>query len=225
MRTPPRSRTPTVRLRRPRALSVTQRRHSVPRQGARPLFCGVKVALASPSMLELGASGRRGSNPRVPVTLSAAYKTEGIRPSWPPRSRTELYRLIRAAPTTGWAVAIERKMRVSSPTAARTATGVQSPLPRRRRTFHARRARRRPHRLNAHPLSKRRPPPGGFSPGSTLPPDANRREMAEGRRLERMAHARLAGPAARLVHPPRASDRTHGPRIRSTTGSRPVRSP
>jgi hypothetical protein len=81
-------------------------------------------------------SGRRGSNPRVPVTLPAAYKTEGIRPSWPPRSRTELYRLIRAAPTTGWAVAIERKMRVSSPAAARTATGIQSPLPRRRRTFH-----------------------------------------------------------------------------------------
>ena len=52
-------------------------------------------------------SGRRGSNPRVPVTLPAAYKTEGIRPSWPPRSRTELYRLIRAAPTTGWAVANE----------------------------------------------------------------------------------------------------------------------
>ena len=56
-------------------------------------------------------SGRRGSNPGVPVTLPAAYKTEGIRPSWPPRSRTELYRLIRAAlrPDRPWPMNLARR--------------------------------------------------------------------------------------------------------------------
>ena len=48
--------------------------------------------------------GAAGVEPACTFTLSAGYKPEGIRPGWPPRSRTEHYRLIRAAPSTGWVV-------------------------------------------------------------------------------------------------------------------------
>ena len=44
----------------------------------------------------------RGKSP-VPVLSGASGK------SWPPRSRTERYRLIRAAPSTGWVVASGRR--------------------------------------------------------------------------------------------------------------------
>jgi hypothetical protein len=47
--------------------------------------------------------------PAFTFTLSTGYKPEGIRPGWPPRSRTEQYRLIRAVPSTGWAVASGRR--------------------------------------------------------------------------------------------------------------------
>jgi hypothetical protein len=63
--------------------------------------------------------GRRASNPRAPTTLPTAYKAEGIPPSWPPRSRTELHRLIRAAPSTGWVVANARKAGYSKATVTR----------------------------------------------------------------------------------------------------------
>jgi hypothetical protein len=49
--------------------------------------------------------GATGVEPACTFTLSAGYKPEGIRPGRPPRSRTEHYRLIRAAPSTGWVVA------------------------------------------------------------------------------------------------------------------------
>jgi hypothetical protein len=51
--------------------------------------------------------GATGVEPACTITLSAGYKPEGIRPCWPPRSRTERYCLIRAAPSTGWVAAID----------------------------------------------------------------------------------------------------------------------
>jgi hypothetical protein len=118
---------------------------------------------------------------------------------WPPRSRTELYRLIRAAPTTGWAVAIERKTEVSSPTVSPVAR-VQAPLRRRPRIFHCgeRRARspaRTPIRLRSGPRPRR-----DHSP-CRLSPDANRREMAEGRRTRIPAPFDARPPSKRCQRP------------------------
>jgi hypothetical protein len=71
-------------------------------------------------------------------------------------------------------------MRVSSPTAVRTATGVQSPLPRRRRTFHGGERRTRTVALARSSVFEAAPAAlAGSLSVSALPPDANRREMAE----------------------------------------------
>jgi hypothetical protein len=175
-------------------------------------------------------------NPLVPVTLSAAYKTEGIRPSWPPRSRTERYCLIRAAPSTGWVAATdlarhlgarfalaitppfeagseahsrrtltcqERKVRVSSPAAARTAPGFQGPLPRRRRTFHrgTRRFRppplARPAAFGAAPATRQ-----GLVPGSSSPARCEQAGDGRGRRIRiprQLAATRFPAGASRLA--------------------------
>jgi hypothetical protein len=74
----------------------------------------------------------------------------------------------------------ERKMRVSSPTAARTVAGVQSPLPRRRRTFHGGERRTRTVTLARSFAFEATPAAlAGSLSTSALPPDANGREMAE----------------------------------------------
>ena len=71
-------------------------------------------------------------------------------------------------------------MRVSSPTAARTAAGVQSPLPRRRRTFQAGERRTRTVTLARSFAFEATPAAlAGSLSMSALPSDANRREMAE----------------------------------------------
>lgn len=59
-------------------------------------------------------------NPHAPITLSAAYKAEGLLPGWPPRNRTERYLLIRQAPSTSW-VAASGRWRSRSPALARPA--------------------------------------------------------------------------------------------------------
>jgi hypothetical protein len=68
-------------------------------------------------------------------------------------------------------------MRVSSPTAARTVAGVQSPLPRRRRTFHGGERRTRTVTL-ARSFAFEATPAAltGSLSTSALPPDANGRE-------------------------------------------------
>jgi hypothetical protein len=119
---------------------------------------------------------------------------------WPPRSRTELYRLIRAAPTTGWAVAIERKTEVSSPTGVTRREGsslaaapaAHLPLRRAEGTIPS---------ANADPPSKRSPPPAGSLSMSALPADANRREMAEGRRTRSPAPFDARPPSKRCQRP------------------------
>jgi hypothetical protein len=142
-------------------------------------------------------------NPRVPVTLSAAYKTEGIRPSWPPRSRTELYRLIRAAPSTGWVAASGRwkcrsSRRLSLRGISRPVAAPAAHLP----WFSEESGGLEPQRLYAQPLSGRRPRPWRVhSPLETaLLPDVNRQEMEEDGRLERQRSR--AHPLSRRGSPP-----------------------
>ena len=94
--------------------------------------------------------GATGVEPAWTFTLSAGYKPEGIRPGWPPRSRTERYLRIRQAPSTGW-VAASRWERTRPPALARpsgfkpgpAARQVSHPLRRGRRTRTATRTPRR----------------------------------------------------------------------------------
>jgi hypothetical protein len=85
----------------------------------------------------------------------------------------------------------ERKMRVSSPAAARTATGVQSPLPRRRRTFHGGERRTRTVTLARSFAFEATPATlAGSLSTSALPPDANRQSN---RPIEPFPSADLGG--------------------------------
>lgn len=136
------------------------------------------------------------------------YKPEGIRPGWPPRSRTERYRLIRSAPSTGW-VAASRWERTRPPALARP-TGFK-PGPAARQVSHPceEGGGHDPQRANARPLSRRRRPPGRFTLQGAAPrPGVNRPGMAEDGAHD--AHGVYPppgfrpGPATWLVHPPRA---------------------
>jgi hypothetical protein len=106
-------------------------------------------------------------------------------------------------------VAIERKMEVSIPVTTKATAGVQSPLPRRRRTFHVGERRIRTVTLARSFVFETTPATlAGSLSTQTLPPDVNRREIAEddGPDPQRLSGAHPVsnqGPAARLVHPPR----------------------
>lgn len=82
--------------------------------------------------------GAAGVEPACTFTLSAPYKGEGIRPSWRPGGRTLHYRFIRTASSPAESSPAEDGG--VEPHGLATATGVQSPLPRRRRVFPERRA-------------------------------------------------------------------------------------
>ena len=148
---------PTELSRRSTPPGARTRNRSLRRRLRFPLCAsGVRLSKESnPAQCRPGDSNPasfRGKSP-VPVLSGASGK------SWPPRSRTERYRLIRAAPSTGWVVASgRRRCRAPRP---RAATGFQGPLPRRRRIFHSceESGGLEPQRCYAHPHSKRRPQP------------------------------------------------------------------
>jgi hypothetical protein len=77
-------------------------------------------------------SGARESNP-VPIAYKTTALPGELAPSWPPRSRTALYPLIRRAssPAESWPA----EGGGVDPPGGKSCAGVQSPLPRRRRTF------------------------------------------------------------------------------------------
>jgi hypothetical protein len=147
-----------------------------------------------------GSIGAAGADPACTVTLSAPYKSEGIRPGWPPRSRTELYLRIRQAPSTGWVAASGRwKCRSPGDSPARVfktrcrAGGAPS---------FEESGGLEPQRANADPSSKRSPRLAGSLSMSALPPDANGREMAEDGAVEAHdvpAAARFPAGASRLA--------------------------
>jgi hypothetical protein len=99
----------------------------------------------------------------------------------------------------------QRKVRVSSPTAARAVTGVQSPLPRRRRTFQSGERRCRAPRCYPSPAFEAGCSAGCALSMSAVPPGVSRREMAEDGVFETHPAGPPGfrpGPAAWLVHPP-----------------------
>ena len=162
--------------------------------------------------------GATGVEPAFTFTLSAGYKPEGIRPGWPPRSRTERYLRIRQAPSTGWVAASGRwkcRSRGSDPA----------------RAFKTRcRAGGAPSIEEGGGLEPQRARPGAFetppaalagSPSkSAPPPGVSRSEMTEDGVLETHPEGPPGfrpGPAAWLVHPPRKAADSNGtvlPRIR-----------
>jgi hypothetical protein len=135
--------------------------------------------------------GRTGFEP-----VSSAYKTAALTAAPPasraPRDRTWRLPLYQSGPFNQLGRARSEEGEGADPTAARTVTGVQSPLPRRRRTFHGgtRRFRpppfARPTAFGAVPATRR-----VLVPRSALRPGVNRPEMEEDGRLERQRlHAR-----------------------------------
>src|SRR5262245_3698904 len=80
--------------------------------------------------------GAAGVEPACTFTLSAPYKGEGIHPSWRPGGGTLHYRFITTASSPAEASPAEDGG--VEPRDLATATGVQDPLPRRRRVFHTR---------------------------------------------------------------------------------------
>jgi hypothetical protein len=102
-------------------------------------------------------SGTQGSNLAVPLYQSGPFNQLG-------RAR-------------------ERKMRVSSSTSHKPATGFQGPLPRRRRTFHRGTRRFRPPLpIGSQPLSRRCPPLDGISFQIGSPARCERTGDGRGRR-------------------------------------------
>ena len=127
--------------------------------------------------------------PACTFTLSTGYKPEGIRPGWPPRSRTERYRLIRSAPSTGWVVT-NRKVRVSSPTAAKPSRVFKARCRAGGAPSRAESGELESQRVSAHPRSKRSPQPWRVLVPETAPrPGVNRQGMAEDGEFELVLRA------------------------------------
>ena len=113
----------------------------------------------------------------VPPFLSPTVELPAsVIAGWPPRSRTERYRLIGAAPSTGWVVA--SRWRRSRPPARPRPSGFK-PEAATRQLHHpgAEDGGPDPLRSPAHPTSNRGPPPWRFH--LPRPPDAREREVAE----------------------------------------------
>jgi hypothetical protein len=131
-----------------------------------------------------------------------------VRERWPPRSRTERYRLIRTAPSTGWAVASGRwkcrsSRRLSPHGFSRPVAAPAAHLPTKRAAVPSRNA------LTSSRFRGGARDPGGFTLlGAALLPGVNGQEMAEDGELESQrfrAHPVSGrGQPAWLVHPPRA---------------------
>ena len=150
----------------------------MPREGFEPPVLGLKVQ-----------SIDHCANGAWPVFALAVYSPpflRSFRPAveppasviagWPPRSRTERYRLIGAAPSTGWVVA--SRWRRSRPPARPRPSGFK-PEAATRQLHHpgAEDGGPDPLRSPAHPTSNRGPPPWRFH--LPRPPDASEREVAE----------------------------------------------
>ena len=155
------------------------------------------------------------SSPVPPFLSPAVDLPASVIAGWPPRSRTERYRFIRAAPSTGWVVASGRR-RTRPPAVARSpefesgtaSMAVSSPRtsPRCERAGGCGGWRSRlPAPCGAHPLSKREPAPWPVHPPSE-----------EGGRLERqgVTPAPVSNGARRAcpVHLPFVPNRGFEPR-------------
>lgn len=106
----------------------------------------------------------------VPPFLSPAVELPAsVIAGWPPRSRTERYRFIRAAPSTGWVVA--SRWRRTRPPARPRPSGFK-PEAATRQLHHpgAEDGGPDPLRSPAHPTSNRGPPPWRFHLPRHLPP-------------------------------------------------------
>jgi hypothetical protein len=153
-------------------------------------------------------------NPNAPVTLSTAYKTEGILPRWPPRSRTERYRLIRAAPSTGWVVASGRwkcrsSRRLSPHGFSRPVAAPAAHLPTRNEEVSSPTA-RAANRFRGGA----RHPAGSRSTVNCSPARCEQAGDGRGRSIRNPPHEGppgfRPGPAAWLVHPPRKAADSNG---------------
>ena len=140
----------------------------------------------------------------VPPFLSPAVELPAsVIAGWPPRSRTERYRLIGAAPSTGWVVA--SRWRRSRPPARPRPSGFK-PEAATRQLHHpgAEDGGPDPLRSPAHPTSNRGPPPWRFHlPRPPVPASGRLRRMEiPTPSAVRRPSAFQAEPASWPVHPP-----------------------
>ena len=150
----------------------------MPREGFEPPVLGLKVQSIDHCANGAVACIRSGCLfSIVPPFLSPTVELPAsVIAGWPPRSRTERYRLIGAAPSTGWVVA--SRWRRSRPPARPRPSGFK-PEAATRQLHHpgAEDGGPDPLRSPAHPTSNRGPPPWRFH--LPRPPDASEREVAE----------------------------------------------